>query len=81
MSTCESGGNLTLVTRPGILVDADGLTRSRGEIKIRPASDPQAPVILRVHLTGQSRGGDITARPPRRKVSESLRRKPRGIGR
>lgn len=74
------GGNLTLVTRPGIVVDADGLTRSRGDIKIRPASDPDAPVILRVHLTGQSRGGDITARPPRRKVSESLRRKPRSIG-
>src|ERR1700678_405311 len=73
------GGNLTLVTRPGILVDADGLTRSRGDIKIRPASGPGAPVILRVHLTGQSRGGDITARPPRRKVSESLRREPRGI--
>ena len=56
---------LTLVTRPGILVDTDGLTRSRGDIKIRPASDPGAPVILRVHLTGQSGGGDITARPPR----------------
>jgi hypothetical protein len=69
------GGNLTLVTRPGILVDTDGLTRSRGDIKIRPASDPGAPVIL----TGQSRGGDITARSPRRKVSESLRRKPRSI--
>jgi hypothetical protein len=73
------GGNLTLVTRPGILVDTDGLTRSSGDIKIRPASEPGAPVILRVHLTGQSRGGDITARPPRRKVSESLRRKPRSI--
>jgi hypothetical protein len=73
------GGNLTLVTRQGILVDTDGLTRSRGDIKIRPASDPGAPVILRVHLTGQSRGGDITARPARRKVSESLRRKPRSI--
>ena len=69
-------GKPDLGDQRGVLVDTDGLTRSRGDIKIRPASDPGAPVILRVHLTGQSRGGDITARPPRRKVSESLRRKP-----
>lgn len=75
------GGNLTLVTRPGIVVDADDLTRSSGDIKIRPAADPDTPVALRIQLSGQSRGGDITARPPRRKPSEVVRREPRGIGR
>ncbi|WP_326667985.1 DUF1707 SHOCT-like domain-containing protein [Streptomyces sp. NBC_01257] len=72
------GGNLTLVTRPGILVDTDGLERSSGEIKIRPVPEPDAPLTLQVRVSGQSRGGDITARPPRRKVSELLRRRAPG---
>jgi Domain of unknown function (DUF1707) len=75
------GGNLLLVTRPGIVVDTDDLTRSSGDIKIRPASGPDTPVVLRVQLAGQSRGGDITARPPRRKASERLRRGPQSTGR
>ena len=75
------GGNLLLVTRPGIVVDTDDLTRSSGDIKIRPASGPDIPVVLRVHLAGQSRGGDIIARPPRRKVWERLRREPKATGR
>jgi hypothetical protein len=76
------GGNLILVTRPGIQVDTDELVRSSGDIKIRPASGPDAPIALRVQLAGQSRGGDIIARPPRRQFSEWLRRStPRRIGR
>ncbi|WP_392672840.1 DUF1707 domain-containing protein [Streptomyces sp. LN785] len=76
------GGNLTLVTRPGIEVDTDDLVRSSGEIKIRPVSGPDTPVTLRVQLAGQSRGGDIVARPRRRTFSQWLRRStPRGIGR
>jgi Domain of unknown function (DUF1707) len=75
------GGNLLLVTRPGIVVDTDDLTRSSGDIKIRPAPGPDIPVVLRVQLAGQSRGGDIIARPPRRKVSERRRREPKATGR
>jgi hypothetical protein len=76
------GGNLILLTRPGIVVDTDDLTRSSGDIKIRPASGPDTPIALRVQLAGQARGGDIIARPPRRKFSEVLgRRTPRSIGR
>ncbi|MFJ6462439.1 DUF1707 domain-containing protein [Streptomyces sp. NPDC091387] len=74
------GGNLILVTRPGIVVDTDGLERSSGEIKIRPASDAGTSPVLRVLLAGQPRGGDITARPPRRKLSERLRRTPGQLG-
>lgn len=75
------GGNLILVTRPGVVVDTDGLERSSGEINIRPASDADTPTALRVLLAGQSRGGDITARPPRRKLSERMRRTPGQLGR
>ncbi|ROQ78209.1 uncharacterized protein DUF1707 [Streptomyces sp. CEV 2-1] len=76
------GGNLILLTRPGIVVDTDGLERSSGDIRIRPASsDADIPTALRVLMAGQSRGGDITARPPRRKLSERMRRTPRQLGR
>ncbi|MFE2378505.1 DUF1707 domain-containing protein [Streptomyces sp. NPDC059398] len=76
------GGNLILVTRPGVVVDVDGLERSSGDIKMRPAATPDIPTILRVHVSGRSRGGDIIARPPRRRFWEWLRRRtPRSIGR
>ncbi|MFD8685790.1 DUF1707 domain-containing protein [Streptomyces sp. NPDC059651] len=76
------GGNLILVTRPGIVVDTDGLTRSSGEIRISPDSGQGTRRSLHVRLTGQSRGGDIIARPPRRKFSELMRRRsPKADGR
>ncbi|MET8400722.1 DUF1707 domain-containing protein [Streptomyces sp900116325] len=75
------GGNLTMVTRPGIVVDTDDLERGSGDVKIRPASGPDTATLLRVHLTGRSRGGDIIARPPRRKLSEWLRRTTSSSGR
>lgn len=73
------GGNLILVTRPGIVVDTDGLVRSSGEIKVSPPSGPDTRPALLVRLTGQSRGGDITARPPRRTFSQLVRRRPPGL--
>ncbi|MFD9887378.1 DUF1707 domain-containing protein [Streptomyces alboflavus] len=70
------GGNLTLVTAPGIVVDADDITYTRGEVKITPVTGPEVPVRLRVVLTGRSTGGDIVARPPRRTPGQWLRRRP-----
>ncbi|MGW6207081.1 hypothetical protein ACWF9B_26015 [Streptomyces sp. NPDC055089] len=72
------GGNLILVTGPGVVVDTDGLARGSGEIKTGPQSGPATRPVLPVRLTGRSRGGDITARPPRRKLSELMRRRPPG---
>lgn len=69
------GGNLTLVTAPGIVVDADDVTYTRGDIKISPTPGPEVPMRLRVVLTGKSTGGDIVARPPRRTPGQWLRRK------
>ncbi|RKN46688.1 DUF1707 SHOCT-like domain-containing protein [Streptomyces hoynatensis] len=71
------GGHLTLVTAPGIVVNADGISHSRGEIKLPPAPGPETPVRLSILLTGRSTGGDIVARPPRRAPWQRLRRKPR----
>lgn len=48
------GGDLTLITKPGIVVVAnDVIVRSMAEIKVRPPQqDPDFPVALRVEVTG-----------------------------
>lgn len=61
------GGDLTLITKPGIVVVAnDVIVRSMAEIKVRPPQqDPDFPVALRVEVTGQLRGGDLLVRYPK----------------
>jgi hypothetical protein len=71
------GGDLTLVTRPGIVVDTDGLSGRLGDVKVRDVADPHAPVILQVELAGRVRGGGVVARLPRRTFWQWLLRKPR----
>ncbi|WP_129840010.1 DUF1707 domain-containing protein [Streptomyces sp. RFCAC02] len=68
------GGELLLITRPGVVVEADGLERNSGQVKVAAASGPGADPVLRVRLAGRSRGGQIVARPPRRSLAERLRR-------
>jgi hypothetical protein len=74
---CRIGGDLTLVTRPGIAVDTDGLTGRLGDVKVRSVADPLAPVTLRIELAGRIRGGGVVARLPRRTFWQWLLRKPR----
>ena len=57
------GGNLILVTRPGIEVDADDVAVHGGNVKVRPVPGPKPPVILRVEVSGEAKGGHIVARP------------------
>ena len=71
------GGDLTLVTRPGIVVDTDGLTGRLADVKVPPAADPRVPVVLRVELAGRVRGGDMVVRFPRRTFRQWLLRQPR----
>jgi len=61
------GGDLTLITKPGIVVEANDVTvRSMAEINVRPAQqDPDSPVALRVEVTGQLRGGNLLVRYPK----------------
>jgi uncharacterized protein DUF1707 len=70
-------GNLTLVTKPGIVVDADDVTIGSGNIKIRTPWGTAAPELLRIELAGRVRSGNITARPPRRTFWQWLTRAPR----
>jgi hypothetical protein len=71
------GGDLTLVTRPGIVVDTDGLSGRLGDVKVRDFAGPTTPVILQVELAGRVRGGGVVARLPRRTFLQWLLRKPR----
>jgi hypothetical protein len=68
------GGDLLLVTKPGIVVITDDLTVRMGDIKVKQRADPDTPVILRVELAGRVRGGDIVARHPRRTFGQWRRR-------
>jgi hypothetical protein len=70
------GGGLVLVTKPGIEVDADGITVRGGTVKIRPRNGWKEPVHPAAEITGENRGGRVTARPPRRTFRQWLLRKP-----
>ena len=70
-------GHLKLVTKPGIVVDADDVGVRSGEVKIREPWGHDAPVTLRIEMAGQVRSGSITARPPRRTFWQWLLRRPK----
>jgi hypothetical protein len=70
------GGGLVLVTRPGIEVDADAVAVHGGTVKIRPRNGWKEPVRLAVEVSGENRGGRVTARPPRRTFQQWLLRRP-----
>ena len=77
------GGGLRLITKPGIVVDADDLSVHGGSIQLPDPPGPGDPVYLRIELAGLVRGAGITAgppsppRPPRRTFWQWLRRAPR----
>jgi hypothetical protein len=71
------GGNLILVTRPGIEVDADDVRAIGGNVKVPPAGATERPVILRVVVSGESFGGNVVVRPQRRTFWQWLLRRPR----
>ncbi|MFE2542199.1 DUF1707 SHOCT-like domain-containing protein [Actinacidiphila glaucinigra] len=73
------GSSLVLVTRPGIVVDADELTVAFGKVDIRPAAGPATPVGLRVVLAGELEFGKVRARPPRRNFLRWLLRRPAAL--
>jgi Domain of unknown function (DUF1707) len=71
------GGNLTIITKPGIAVDTDDVTTRGGNVKVRAPWGPELPVNLHVTVSGRIRGGNIVARPPRRSLWAWLLRRPR----
>jgi uncharacterized protein DUF1707 len=80
------GGVLRLITRPGIVVDADDISLHGGSVTLPEPPGPGVPVQLRVEIAGLVRGAGITAGPPppppppsrpRRTFWQWLRREPR----
>lgn len=72
----DTRGALILVIKPGIVVDADDVTVSWGDIKVRDITGPHVPVILNVKVVGRAPSG-VVARLPRRSFPQWLRNKPR----
>ena len=59
-------GTLTLLTRPGISIDADDVAvRSSGSVRIKVPPDPAGPAVLRIVLAGTVNTGHLRARPKR----------------
>jgi Domain of unknown function (DUF1707) len=70
-------GNLTLITKPGIVVDIDDVAVRSGDVKVRAPWGNTVPARLRIEVSGRVGGGNINARPPRRSFWAWLRREPR----
>lgn len=71
------GGSLTLVTRPGIVVEADDLTVEYAKVKLTQGADAHERVTLRVELNGSIGFGKVVERQPRRTFWQWLTHKPR----
>ncbi|MCX4563810.1 MULTISPECIES: DUF1707 SHOCT-like domain-containing protein [Streptomyces] len=72
-----TGKTLTLVTRPGVVVDTDGLQLMHSSVKYRQnPANPDTPVALRVELVGQKAHGRVVVRPRRRTFGQWLLRRP-----
>jgi hypothetical protein len=69
------GKTLTMIVRPGIVVDPYGLSLEFSKVKNRQAADPDAPITLRVELTGKKSFGRVVVREPRRMAGQWRRRR------
>ena len=58
-----ASGGLRLITRPGIVVDADDVTVGSGSVKVVAAAGPDVPAELRVKVSGRVSSGSVSARP------------------
>ena len=70
-------GHLTLVTKPGIVVDTDDVVLRSGHVKVRAPWGSDVPELLRVEVSGTIGSGHFVARPPHRTFWQWLTRKPR----
>ncbi|MCX4854893.1 DUF1707 domain-containing protein [Streptomyces canus] len=74
-----AGKKLTLITKPGIVVDAGALSLVHSKIKIRQAPDHETPIALRVELVGTTTHSRVVVRPARRTFGQWLLRKPMSL--
>jgi hypothetical protein len=70
-------GRLKLVTKPGIMVDADDVAVRSGRVKVLAPWGTEMPAILRIQVSGKVGSGRVIARPPRRSFWQWLVHRPR----
>jgi len=70
-------GNLLMVTKPGIVVDADDVSVRSGNVQVKAPWGSEIPVTLRISVSGKVGSGNIVARPRRRSFWQWLLRRPR----
>ncbi len=70
-------GHIVLVTKPGIVVDADDVTVRSGHVKVRAPWGYDVPEVLRIEVTGKVGSGHFIARPPYRTFWQWLTRQPK----
>jgi hypothetical protein len=70
-------GHVRLVTKPGIVVDADDVAIRSGHVKVRTPWGSDVPVQLRIEVTGKVGSGHFLAGPPHRTFWQWLTRQPK----
>jgi hypothetical protein len=70
-------GYVGLVTKPGIVVDADEVAIRSGHVQVREPWGSDVPVQLRIEVTGKVGSGHFLAGPRRRTFWAWLTRKPK----
>jgi hypothetical protein len=60
-----SSGTLTLLTRPGVTVDASDVAVSGGTVRIRAGRGQDVPAVLAIRVSGQLREGHLRSREHR----------------
>ena len=71
------GGNLKLITRPGIVINTDEVAITGGRVIVREPPEHSVPVLLSVNVSGKIIGGNVRVRPskpPRRTLWHRVRR-------
>jgi len=70
-------GHIKLLTRPGIVVDADDVTIRSGGAKVKAPWGSGGPVDLHIAVTGRVGSGHFVARPRNRNFWQWLTRQPK----
>jgi len=69
-------GHLRLITKPGVVVDADDVAVRSGHVNVKAPWGYDVPVTLRVEVTGKVGSGHFEAAPRRRNLWQWLTRQP-----
>jgi hypothetical protein len=70
-------GHVRVITRPGIVVDADDVVVRSGHVRVKTPWGPDVPAQLRIEVSGKVGSGHFVARPRYRNLWQWLTRQPK----